>query len=341
MRKGGVPQTAAILSHRGMNVRQQPGPVATGSPGHPAGRARHGRLRLLALAGMGLCMLIFGSNFAISRHGLLNGLNAHDMLALRFASAGLLLLPVFLRGGVLHGVRTCAGIGWTRGLILVVMSGFPMSFLMMQGLTLAPAAHGATIAPGTVTLIGIIGGVALFGTVLTRNLVIGVIAVLLGLGTLAYAGTVHAAPGVIWGDLCFLGVGLVWGGYPLMIQLWKIDGLKATAVVSVLSLAYLPFYALFYFRGFDVAPWWVILSNGLNQGLLNVIVGLWIWGWAAGVLGASVVGRFPPLIPVIGTFLAIPILGEIPGIIQIVGVALIVGGLALTTLRRGTKSQAG
>ena len=78
-----------------------------------------------------------------------------NMLALRFATAGLLLLPLFLR----PGLASCGGVGWGRGLLLTLSSGFPMTFLMLMGLTLAPAAHGATIGPGTVTIIaGPIGG---------------------------------------------------------------------------------------------------------------------------------------------------------------------------------------
>jgi drug/metabolite transporter (DMT)-like permease len=301
--------------------------------------ARQKRTWLLACLGMGLSVLIYGANFAISRHGLLNGLSNHDMLALRFMTAGTLLLPVFFAGSIPTALRTCAGVGWLRGLALVIMSGFPMSYLMITGLTLAPAAHGATIGPGTVTIIGVLGSVLLFGTIITRNLVAGIAMVLAGLGTLGWYGGTNASPGVLWGDLCFFGVGLIWGGYPLAIQYWKLDGLKATAIVSVVSMAYLPIYALFYFRGFDIAPWWVIALHAINQGVLNVIVGLWIWGWAARVLGAAVVGRFPPMIPVMGTWMAIPILGEVPGTLQIAAIILIVGGLCLTAWRSGPKSE--
>jgi drug/metabolite transporter (DMT)-like permease len=295
--------------------------------------ARQRRQRLLASLGMLGCVLIYGANFAISRHGLLNGLSNHDLLALRFVTAGTILLPVFFAGGLSRGLRDCAGIGWGRGLALTVMSGFPMSYFMITGLSMAPAAHGATIGPGVVTIIGIVGSVLLFGATISRNLVIGVALVLSGLAALAWYGSASAASGVLWGDLCFLIVGLVWGGYPLAIQYWKIDGLKATAVVSVLSMLYLPIYVALYFRGFDIAPWWVVVMHALNQGVLNVIVGLWIWGWAARVLGASVVGRFPPLIPVAGTLLAVPVLGEVPGLLQVAGIVLIVGGLVLAARR--------
>lgn len=294
------------------------------------------RRRQLAVAGMLMSVLIFGSNFVISRHAVLNGLSQHDLLALRFATAGLLLLPVFLKAG---GFANCGGVSWRRGIWLAITSGFPMTYLMLTGLTLAPAAHGATIGPGTVTLIGIAGSVVLFGAALTRNLVIGVIGVLAGLVCLGVAGSTGASAGTLRGDLCFLGVGLLWGFYPLLIQLWRVDGLKGAAIVSVLSLLYLPVYFLFFFRGFDIAPWWVLVGHAINQGVLNVILGLWIWGWAAHVLGAPVVGRFPPLIPVTGTLLAVPALGEIPGPLQILGFALIIAGLFVASWRRPTVAR--
>jgi drug/metabolite transporter (DMT)-like permease len=288
-------------------------------------------LRTFAMLGMCLCMLIYGSNFVISRHAVLNGLTPHDMLALRFTVAGLLLLPVF---GLFSGWKDCAGLGWGRGVVLAIMSGLPMSYLMMMGLSMAPAAHGASIGPGTVTVIGVVGAVLWFGAKLTPQLVAGVAIVLAGLAALAFAGTKSDLPYVLWGDLCFLGVGLVWGGYPLLIQKWKVDGLKATAVVSVLSMVYLPYYLAVHANGFDSVSWWIVAAHAFNQGVLNVFVGLWIWGWAARVLGASIVGRFPPSIPVIGTLLGIPILGEWPGPLQWVGVAMIVGGLLLAAYRK-------
>jgi drug/metabolite transporter (DMT)-like permease len=193
-----------------------------------------------------------------------------------------------------------------------------------------------------VTLIGIIGGVLLSGTQLTTALMVGVAIVLAGLLALALAATTAThMPNLLLGDLCFLGVGLIWGGYPLALQLWKIDGLKATAVFSVLSMLYLPVYALVYFRGFDVAPWQAIVFHGINQGLINVVIGLWLWAWATKILGVAVAGRFPPMIPVIGTILGMPVLGEWPGAIQLVGIAMIVGGLFIAAWKPAPKVAAG
>ena len=208
---------------------------------------------------------------------------------------------------------------------------------------MAPLAICVISVSGTVTVIGIIGSVVLFGARLSAPLVVGIIGVICGLGFLAFAGSGGAGAETLRGDLCFLGVGLLWGFYPLLIQLWKVNGLRGAVIVSVLSLAYLPFYFLFFFRGFDIAPWWVLVLHAIYQGVVNVILGLWLWGWAAHVLGAAVVGRFPPLIPVTGTTLAIPALGEIPGPLQLAGFGLIISGLFVASWRRPARQaeQAG
>jgi drug/metabolite transporter (DMT)-like permease len=78
----------------------------------------------------------------------------------------------------------------------------------------------------------------------------------------------------------------------------------------------------------EVAPS-LVLFQAVLQGVLNIVVALWLWGTAVRVLGAAVAQRFPPLIPVVGTLSAVPILGEWPGPLQMLGFALIVSGLTL------------
>jgi len=295
-------------------------------PSDPAARNTH--LAYLAMIG---AVLIFGANFAISRHGLQNGLTPNDMLLLRFLVAGIVLLPLVLKAGL----KDACGIGWGRGLVLTVMSGLPMSTFMMVGLKYAPAAHGATIAPGTVTTIGALGGWLLFGAKPTRALAIGIAIVLCGLALIGFSGTKSPLPHTTFGDLCFLGVGLFWGGYPLLLQLWKIDGLLAVALLSVLSaVLVIPVYFLTGGGTIATAPLSAILIHGINQGILNVVIGLWLWAYAVKTVGVSSAGRFPPLIPVIGTICAIPLLGEWPVPLQWAGVGLICTGLFITTLRK-------
>lgn len=290
-------------------------------------------LGVLAMLG---AMTIYGANFPISRHGIQHGLTPADMTALRFTVAGVLMLPVLLRAGL----KDCAGIGWGRGLVLTLMSGFPIGLLMMLGLSYAPASHGSAIGPGTVTVVGIIGGRLLFGIKPTLPALAGVACVLVGLGVIATASSTGGSATMLLGDLCFVGVGMIWGSYPLLLMLWKVDPLKAAAVLSVLSaITYMPYYALTEGGHIFTLPWSVLLLHGFNQGVLNVIVGLWCWGIGVAKLGVATAGRFPPLIPVIGTLIGIPLVGEWPGPLQWLGVSLIVTGLAVAAIRPAVQRQ--
>jgi drug/metabolite transporter (DMT)-like permease len=285
------------------------------------------RLAMLAMLGS---VAIYGANFVISRHAVLNGFTPYDLAALRFATAGLILLPLFLKAG---GLRDCAGVGWGRGLVLTVMSGVPMTMLMLTALSLAPAAHGATIGPGTVACISLVGGALMFGTRPGGMALAGFSIVLLGLACFAVGSGLAPSRDILLGDAMFFLMALLWGGYPLMIQKWRIDPLVATAVLSVLSLVYLPVYWLVLPSNLGNIPLLIIAAHAFNQGVLNVIAGLWLWGFAVRTIGASEAGRFPPLIPVIGTLTAIPVLGEWPGPFQTMAVVLIVAGLLVMTRR--------
>ena len=289
------------------------------------------RLRQLAALAMLATVTIYGMNFVVSRHAVLNGFTPYDLAALRFGFAGLILLPLFLRSG---GFQTCAGIGWGRGVVLAIMSGVPMSMFQMIGLSLAPAAHGATIGPGIVTVMSVVGGALLFGSRLTRPILIGLAIILLGLVFFGLGATTAPSGTILLGDLSFLLMALFWGGYPLVLQKWRVDALTATAVLSVISLVYLPVYWLFLPSNLAHIPLWLIALHAFNQAILNMIIGLWLWGWAARTTGAAQSGRFPPLIPVIGTLVAIPALGEWPGPYQTFAIVLIVAGLAVMAFRR-------
>ncbi len=289
------------------------------------------KLRRLAILAMIASVTIFGVNFVISRHAMLNGFTPYDLAALRFGGAGLLLMPLFLRAG---GFANCAGVGWGKGVALAVMSGAPMSMLQMVGLSLAPAAHGATIGPGMVVTISLVGGAMLFGAKLSRQAILGLLVVMAGLAFFAMGAGAAPSRNVIIGDICFVLMALIWGGYPLALQKWKIDALLATAILCVLSMAYLPVYWLFLPSSLANIPLWLIVAHAFNQAVLNMIVGLWLWGWAARTIGASEAGRYPPLIPVIGTLTAIPVLAEWPGPFQTIAVVLIVLGLVVMSWKR-------
>ena len=106
------------------------------------------RVVLAVVAGL-VAMLLYAGQFVLSRWSIQRTLSLWDLAALRFAAAGLLLLPVVLH----HGVATAAGVGWGRALVLTLTAGGPYTLIMFAGLALAPAGHGAVIIPGATPVV--------------------------------------------------------------------------------------------------------------------------------------------------------------------------------------------
>ena len=88
----------------------------------------------------GVVMAIGASiSFAAARAGVLAGLAPDDMIFARFVVAGLLLLPFLMR----WGLTTLAGIGWPRGLALL-LTGRPFAGVQKEGRPSAAASKIST-----------------------------------------------------------------------------------------------------------------------------------------------------------------------------------------------------
>jgi drug/metabolite transporter (DMT)-like permease len=292
----------------------------------------------IAVLAMVSAMVIFGSVFPFSRYASLHGLRPEDLVVLRFGIAGPLLLPLFVR----RGTSSCAGVGWKKGFILFVTSGVPMALLMVTGLSLAPAAHGATLGPGTVTAVGVVYGMIAATALPGRFTMAGLSMIVAGLASIAIAGTASGSPQMVAGDLMFFGSGLLWGFYPVLLYRWRIGPMLGASIVSVLSIPYAVLYLVFGQPHLLQVSWSLLVGQAVFQGLFTVIIGLWLWGSGVRALGAARTQLFPPAIPVIGTLLAIPVLGEWPGPLQALGIALIVTGLCLSAYgqRRASPAKA-
>jgi len=280
--------------------------------------------RALSFTAMFAAVLIYGGQFPFVRLGLASGLTPYDLGALRFIVAGVVMVPVF----VALGVRDCAGLGWTRGIVLFLTGGLPLAVISNAGLQWAPAAHGSAIQPGTVAVTATLLGYLAHGMAVPGRVILGLSVVLSGLGLVALSGVQgETGPYVLLGDALFVGCGLAWGGFTYLCARWKVAPLAGTAVVSILSVACLPAYFAWFSPRLMDLPFGVIAFHGIYQGLLNIVIGLVLWTYGARGLGATTAARFPPLIPVLGTFMAIPVLGEVPSPMTLLGIAAIVVGL--------------
>ena len=281
----------------------------------------------------------WSSYFAVSRVGVLGGLGPGELMVLRFAGVCLMAVPCFL---FLPGwrLRDLAGVGWLRSIALAAFVGPLYMLLAGTAFTLAPLAHGAVIQPSTAAAMTLLLSILLLRErprplqiAGTGMIVAGIAIIVVGE---ASAGT--AGPTAWIGDLLFFIVGTLWAIFTMLLRHWRLDGLRATMAFSLVSgLVALPGYALI------VGPeplthisWSMLLSQLIVQGLLAGGVAIILFGKAVTALGAGKAGVFPALVPALALLVGIPVAGEIPTTLQLVGLSSVSLGLplALGLIRR-------
>ena len=276
----------------------------------------------LAIGAAVLAMLIYASQFVLSRWSMQRTLSLWDLAALRFTVAGLLSLPVLLRR------RPAGAVAWRRVAALSVAAGAPYTLIMYAGLVLAPAAHGAVIVTGVTAVVTTALAWLWFGVRPWPARTAGLVLVVIGLtlvGSPAVTGGGHA-----WlGDALFTVAGVLFALFTVGARHWRVDPLPATAAVWVLALPYVPIYAAVAGPRVLEAPRGEVVFQALFQGLGVAIAALALYAWAIRVLGDARAALFMPLVPVFGVLLGVAVLDEVPAAIQIVGIAAVTLGMAL------------
>jgi drug/metabolite transporter (DMT)-like permease len=283
------------------------------------------------MAGLGwglLAAAIWASYSVLARLGVKAGLSPADMSLLRFAPGALLTLPLLWR----WGWRDLAGIGWRRGLLLTALAGPGFSLLFMTGFSLAPLAHGAVIAPAGQMLAGLGLSAWLAQQRLTRESLFGAGFVLLGLLFMGGDSLRHGeSTATLLGDALFALAGFCWGLFGVLSRRWQVDPLRVTVVVVVLSmLMFAPPYLLWADIGALAQAGIGMLSlQVVAQGIGAGLVALLAYSRAAALLGAGRAAFFGAMVPGAASLLAVPVLGEVPSTLQVLGIVSVVTGLLI------------
>lgn len=300
----------------------------------------------LSLSGIGwgvAAALIWGGWPVLSRQGVTGGesggaiLTALDITMLRFFVAGLALLPVLVLWLHEQGIRRRAGqVPALAVLLMAAGAGVPYVLTAVSGLALAPAAHAGIIVPSCMLSFTAIGGVLFLGDRPGIGRLLGIGGILIGIAVTGSAGLDHAGFGtdILIGDALFVLSGFFWAVYTVSTRRWAVAPLPATAIVSVVSLMIVaPIHTLTAdWDRIATLPFEPILIQALGQGVAAGILALLFYSKAVAVLGASRGALFAALVPGTASALAYPVLGEVPGRAELVGLAVVTTGM-LVALR--------
>lgn len=275
----------------------------------------------------GLCgMLLFSVNFPAGRHALLAGLSPQDLVAIRYGVAGLMFAPVLARLGL-------GGIGAGRAAVLMLLGGVPYFLLVIAGLSFAPSSHAAVLNPGGTTLFGLLIGHAVLGTRPAPRVLAALASVLAGLVLVAAPFAGPAPPGAWIGDLLLLASGLSWAGFGVLLGVWRVGGLRGAAIISTLSLAWLPVHAVVWGADGILARPGEAALQALLQGVCAGGVAVALYARAVAALGAARAAFLPPVVPALATLWSAIFLGETVSATQVAGMAMVVGGMAAAAIR--------
>ena len=120
-----------------------------------------------------------------------------------------------------------------------------------------------------------------------------------------------------------------WAAFSVLLRHWRLDAVRAIAVVSVLSLAamWTGYAVLHDVRHLAALPASLVLPQVVAQGVLQGVIGLTAYSHAIRVLGVSKAVLFPVAVPAISVLIGIPIAGEFPTVVQMAGLGLVTVGL--------------
>jgi drug/metabolite transporter (DMT)-like permease len=128
---------------------------------------------------------------------------------------------------------------------------------------------------------------------------------------------------------------MCWATMLTLLRLRAIDSVRATVIISVLSLlVYAPLHALLFgFHNILALGWTENLLQIVTQGILSGPLATYLAAYAASVLGTGRGATFSALVPAFTILVGVVALGEIPTLIQLMGLAVVAVGFRLVMRR--------
>jgi drug/metabolite transporter (DMT)-like permease len=166
-----------------------------------------------------------------------------------------------------------------------------------------------------------------FGDRISSDRAIGIAAIIAGL-LLLIAPTGGGVTDTAFGDMLFVGSGLMFAAYAVLVRRWSVDPVLATASVVLLSCVPIPLLFAVAPSGFATAPGSEIVAQLVIQGFVAGAVATFLYTYIVRQLGPQAASLFLPFVPITATLLGAIALAEVPGPWQILAIAIMAAGMA-------------
>ena len=252
-----------------------------------------------------ITMCIWGGFTILSRLNLHWHVSAWDLVAMRFAIAFLILMPVLIYK------KDLAFLWHPRPVILALTGGLAYCLTVYTAFLHAPAAHAAIFLNGCIPLCTAVAAYLLFKQPFDKHTWLSLSMMLSALALMSYLMLHEQASAFGLGDILFFLSAVWWGIFTVLLKQWKLSAWHSMASVAIWSaLIYLPIYILFIPKHFQEAEPVHLLIQGVFHGVLVVIIATLTYVAAIERLGAFKTGSIVTLAPFIAAVIAVPLLNE-------------------------------
>mgnify|MGYP003615056532 FL=1 len=252
-----------------------------------------------------ITMCIWGGFTILSRLNLHWHVSAWDLVAMRFAIAFLILMPVLIYK------KDLAFLWYPRPVILALTGGLAYCLTVYTAFLHAPAAHAAIFLNGCIPLCTAVAAYLLFKQPFDKHTWLSLSIMLSALALMSYLMLHEQASAFGLGDILFFLSAVWWGIFTVLLKQWKLSAWHSMASVAIWSaLIYLPIYILFIPKHFQEAEPVHLLVQGVFHGVLVVIIATLTYVAAIERLGAFKTGSIVTLAPFIAAVIAVPLLNE-------------------------------
>ncbi len=277
------------------------------------------------LAGI-FAAVIWGLWPVLTRFGVTSNFSAEEIVAVRFVFAGVILLPYYFRKQLWKRISPF------RSIVISSGAGAIYVYVSALGLKYVPAGHLGIVETGTMLILSAFGGYIFLNEKKTIIQVLGYVVIFGGLALISWQSfSIETTSQFLYGDLLLVFGGVLWASYTVLSNKWKLVSWDAVAAVSVWSLLiWVPLIIIFGDVDISMNNAGAWLAQGIGQGVVTAVLGLWLYTVAVHHLGASRGSLFGALVPAFAMLGGLIFLSEVPTSLEVIGVVLATLGIILS-----------
>lgn len=259
--------------------------------------------------------LIWSGFILVSRMGGLSELTTYDIIAIRYVTCTVLVLPIWW---IKFRFRS-----FDKRLIAAsIIGGLIYAFFAFQGFSNAPASHAAILLAGLMPFFIIILSYFLNRERPSFQKWLGVGFITLGISVLFLPLLNNGA--LNEGHLYFVAAAICWSLFSVLIKRWNISPWEVTISLAVVTcVIYMPFYWLLAPKKISIELWQPIAIQAFYQGFLATIVQVVFYVKAVQNIGPSSMGSMMAIVPLISGISAVFIFNETASTSLVVGLMLV------------------